>query len=124
MKIRGGFISNSSSSSFILYGFSSDVSEKVYNIVEEFLAEDPTIDRDNLFGEVVDYLDDYYGLSCLGYDQLGWDGIEIGYNLEEGSKEEFNRSLKKAEAALEEFDKDFATDFAKKAIIYSDCMQD
>ena len=63
-------------------------------------------------------------LCCLTYDQLGWDGIEIGYILEEGSKEEFNRSLKKAEKYLKIFDKDFGTDFTNKAMIYSVCMQD
>lgn len=132
MKIRGGFISNSSSSSFILYGLSSDVSEELYNIVEEFLTRptgtkefsqyDITVDSER--AELVEKFLSYYGLCCLTYDQLGWDGIEIGYILEEGSKEEFDRSLKKAEKYFKIFDKDFGTDFANKAMIYSDCMQD
>ena len=42
MKIRNGFVSNSSSSSFVVYGFSTDDSCKVYDMLEKkFKEEDP-----------------------------------------------------------------------------------
>ena len=39
MKVRNGFVSNSSSSSFIVYGFSEDDSCEVYDIVEKSLKK-------------------------------------------------------------------------------------
>ena len=58
----------------------------------EFSQYDVTVDSERL--ELIEKFLSHYGLCCLTYDQLGWDGIEIGYILEEGSKEEFNSSLK------------------------------
>lgn len=118
MKIRSGFVSNSSSSSFIVCGFSIDDSYEVYNILEKkFKEEDPCMSDSDVRWNIHSYLEkcgiDYY----FDFD---WDGTEgIGCILDEGSRETFNESLKKAENALKKFDEDHHTDFAKNHKIYS-----
>ena len=45
MKIRNGFVSNSSSSSFIVYGFgNSDVIQELYDAVTSILDQDSSLD--------------------------------------------------------------------------------
>lgn len=116
MKIRSGFVSNSSSSSFIVCGFSTDDSCEAYNILEKKLKEeDPYMSDIDVRWNIHSYLEkcgiDYYSSE---------DGTEgIGCILEEGSREKFNESLKKAENALKKFDEDHHTDFAKNHVIYS-----
>lgn len=120
MKIRNGFVSNSSSSSFIIYGFSSDDSDKVYNLVmDKLLEDDPTLNEDDMYECIEEYLDNH-GLNFFHYD-WDWEKSDIGYILEEGSKDKFNRSLEKAETVFKKFDEDHNTDFTKNAIVYSYC---
>ena len=57
---------------------------------------------------------------AFNYD-WDWERPDIGYRLEEGSKDEFNRSLEKAETIFKKFDEDHNTDFSKNSIIYSYC---
>ena len=120
MKIRSGFVSNSSSSSFIVFGFSSEDYDEVYDMVEKKVeAEDPYLSEKKLYWEIQNYLERYGIDYCSKGD---WDDNRtegIGCILEEGSIEEFNESLKKAEDALKKFDKEHHTDFAKNSMIFS-----
>ena len=120
MKIRNGFISNSSSSSFILFGFSSEDSDKVYDMVKEKVKkEDPYLGDQKLFWKIQYYLErrgiDYCYKEDWNYNHT--DGI--GCILDEGTIEEFDKSLEKAKEALEKFDEEHHTDFAKNSKIFS-----
>ena len=120
MKIRNGFISNSSSSSFILFGFSSEDSDKVYDMVKEKAnEEDPYLSDHKLFAKRQYYLErrgiDYCYKEDWNYNHT--DGI--GCILDEGNIEEFDKSLEKAKEALEKFDEEHHTDFAKNSKIFS-----
>ena len=120
MKIRNGFISNSSSSSFILFGFSSEDSDKVYDMVKEKVKkEDPYPSDQKLFWKIQYYLErrgiDYCYKEDWNYNHT--DGI--GCILDEGNIEEFDKSLEKAKEALEKFDEEHHTDFAKNSKIFS-----
>lgn len=120
MKIRNGFISNSSSSSFILFGFSSEDSDKVYGMVKEKVKkEDPYLSDQKLFWKIQYYLErrgiDYCYKEDWNYSHT--DGI--GCILDEGNIEEFDKSLEKAKEALEKFDEEHHTDFAKNSKIFS-----
>ena len=120
MKIRNGFVSNSSSSSFILFGFSSEDSDKVYSMVEEKVKkEDPYLSDQKLFWKIQYYLErrgiDYCYKEDWNYNHT--DGI--GCILDEGNVEEFDKSLEKAKEALEKFDEEHHTDFAKNSKIFS-----
>ena len=124
MKIRNGFVSNSSSSSFIVCGFSTNDSCKVYDMLKErFEEEDPCISEEDVYWKAHVYLTER-GLDYLyqwDYFRQGeWKATEeIGCILEEGSKERFDESLKKAEDTLKKFDEEHRTDFAKGRKIYS-----
>ena len=120
MKIRSGFVSNSSSSSFILFGFSSEDSDKVYSMVKEKVKkEDPYLSDQKLFWKIQYYLErrgiDYCYKEDWNYNHT--DGI--GCILDEGNIEEFDKSLEKAKGALENFDEEHHTDFAKNSKIFS-----
>ena len=120
MKIRNGFVSNSSSSSFILFGFSSEDSGKVYDMVKEKVKkEDPYLSDQKLFWKIQYYLErrgiDYCYKEDWNYNHT--DGI--GCTLDEGNIEEFDKSLEKAKEALEKFDEEHHTDFAKNSKIFS-----
>ena len=123
MKIRSGFVSNSSSSSFIVCGFSTDDSCKVYNMLKEkFKEEGPYISGNyiserEVYWKVDSYLKEH-GIDYLHQEEWN-DTKEIGCILEEGSREKFDESLKKAEDTLKKFDEDHHTDFAKNHKIYS-----
>ena len=118
MKIRNGFVSNSSSSSFIVYGFSTDDSCEVYDMLEKkFKEEDPDMSEGDVRWSMQEYLEKC-GIDYCFYNE--WDGTkEIGYILEEGSKETFNESLKKAEDTLKKFNEEHHTDFTEDHKIYS-----
>ena len=118
MKIRNGFVSNSSSSSFIVCGFSTDDSCEAYNILEKKLKEeDPTIDEDDMSWSIYCYLKER-GINYLNHGEWN-DTEEIGCILEEGSGKEFNESLRKSESILKKFDEEHHTDFAKDYRVYS-----
>ena len=71
MKIRNGFVSNSSSSSFIVYGFgNSDVLQELYDTVTSILDQDSSLDNltyDELAEMVTSYLDSK-GVNYCHYD--------------------------------------------------------
>ena len=120
MKIKSGFVSNLSSSSFIVWGFSSADSDRVYDLVEKKVLEKEPCLRDKYkFWRVQSYLESYGIDYCYTGD---WDYNHtegIGCILEEGSLEDFNESLKKAEDALKTFDEEHHTDFARNSRIFS-----
>ncbi len=123
MKIRNGFVSNSSSSSFIVCGFNKDDSCEVYNMLKEkFKEEGPYISGNyiserEVYWKVDSYLKEH-GIDYL-YQEEWNDTKKIGCILEEGSREKFDESLKKAEDTLKKFDEEHHTDFAKNHKIYS-----
>ena len=118
MKVRSGFVSNSSSSSFIVCGFSEEDSCEVYDILEKKLKEeDPSIEEDDMSWSIYCYLKKR-GINYVNNGEWN-DTEEIGCILEEGSGKEFNESLKKAEDSLKKFDEEHHTDFAKDYRIYS-----
>ena len=120
MKIRNGFVSNSSSSSFIVFGFSSEDFDEVYDMVEKKVeAEDPYLSEKKLYWEIQNYLERYGIDYCSKGDWVDNRTEGIGCILEEGSIGEFNESLKKAEDALKKFDEEHHTDFAKNSMIFS-----
>ena len=118
MKVRLGFVSNSSSSSFIVCGFSEEDSCEVYDILEKKLKEeDPSIEEDDMYWSIYRYLKKR-GINYVNHGEWN-DTEEIGCILDEGSGEEFNESLKNAENSLKKFDEEHHTDFAKDYRIYS-----
>ncbi len=120
MKIRNGFVSNSSSSSFILLGFSPEDSDKAYDMVKKKIeAEDPYLSESNTFWRV-NYYFETHGLDyCYKEDWSDNRTDGIGCILAEGDKEKFNESLAKAEDVLKKFDEEHHTDFAKNSRIFS-----
>ena len=87
MKIRKGFVSNSSSSSFIVCGFNEDDSCEVYNILEKKLKEeDPSIEEDDMSWSIYCYLKEH-GINYVNHGEWN-DTEEIGCILEEGSGKE------------------------------------
>ena len=120
MKIRSGFVSNSSSSSFIVFGFSSEDSDRVYDMVKKKVeAEDPYLSDQKLFWRIQYYLE-RHGIDYCYKEDWNYNHTDgIGCILEEGSIEEFNKSLEKAKEALEKFDEEHYTDFAKNSMIFS-----
>ncbi|MGN1178040.1 MAG: hypothetical protein ACI4SI_03255 [Candidatus Ornithospirochaeta sp.] len=120
MKIRSGFVSNSSSSSFIVFGFSSEDYDEMYDMVEKKIEEeDPYLSEKKLYWEIQNYLE-RYGIDYCHKGDWEYNRTEgIGCILEEGSIEEFNESLKKAEDALKKFDEEHHTDFARNSKIFS-----
>ena len=120
MKIRSGFVSNSSSSSFIVFGFSSEDSDRVYDMVKKKVeAEDPYLSDQKLFWRIQYYLE-RHGIDYCYKEDWNYNHTDgIGCVLEEGSIEEFNKSLEKAKEALEKFDEEHHTDFAKNSMIFS-----
>ncbi len=120
MKIRSGFVSNSSSSSFIVFGFSSEDSDRVYDMVKKKVeAEDPYLSDQKLFWRIQYYLE-RHGIDYCYKEDWNYNHTDgIGCILEEGSIEEFNKSLEKAKEALEKFDEEHHTDFAKNSMIFS-----
>ena len=120
MKIRSGFVSNSSSSSYILWGFSPEDSDKAYDMVKEKVKkEEPHLSEINTFWRV-----NYYfrrrGIDYCFKEQCNYEHTDgIGRILDEGDKETFNKSLEEAESIIEKFDEEHHTDFAKNCKIFS-----
>lgn len=120
MKIRSGFVSNSSSSSFVLFGFSPEDSDKVYSMVKKKVEEEePYLSERDTFWRVQYYLErrgiDYCYKEDWNYNRT--DGI--GRILDEGDKEAFIKSLEEAEDTIKKFDEEHHTDFAKNSRIFS-----
>ena len=120
MKIRSGFVSNSSSSSFVLFGFSPKDSDKVYDLVKEKVEEeDPYLSGKELFWEIQNYLE-RYGLDYCWKEDWSYNRTDgIGRILDEGDKETFSKSLEEAEDIIKKFDEEHHTDFAKNCKIFS-----
>lgn len=118
MKIRSGFVSNSSSSSFIIWGFSTGDSCKVYDMLKKkFEEENPYLSDEDIYWKIQCYLDRRGIGYCCREDW--YDTKEIGCILEEGSRKKFDESLKKAEDTLKKFNEEHHTDFSKNHKIYS-----
>ena len=77
MKIRQGFVSNSSSSSFCIYGANSDSSEALFDAlkkaaIKNIAEEDPDADED-------EYDDD----PCGTLETLSLDGMSVHFNYDD-----------------------------------------
>ena len=116
MKIRNGFVSNSSSSSFILLGLSPEDSDKAYDMVKKKIeAEDPYLSESNTFWRVNYYFENHGLDYCYKEDWSDNRTDGIGCILDEGDRE----TLEKAEDVLKKFDEEHHTDFAKNSRIFS-----
>lgn len=123
MRIRNGFVSNSSSSSFIVYGFNNSVVlQELYDTVTNILGKDSNWDNlpdDEKAREIESYLW-FKGVRYFHYDYNNSDIECIGCKLQGGTEEKFMKSLEDAKKTLKDFDKEHGTQFADKAIITSD----
>lgn len=127
MKIRNGFVSNSSSSSFIVYGFgNSDVLQELYDTVTDILDKDNSL-NDLTYDEMAEVVTSYLDSKGVNYCHYDYDNsyIEcVGCELREGTEKEFMESLEKAKKTFKDFDKEHGTNFADKAVIISDVIVD
>jgi len=101
MKIRNGFVSNSSTASFVIFGIKI-ASDKLYSKteVDEYgdKATIPEYDRDNgvLKESKLQVIDDYAGKAYIG---IGEEGDECG--LANGFQKVDQTTIEKIKAALE-----------------------
>jgi len=102
MKIRNGFVSNSSSSSFVIYGVCLDTySDEVKSLMEKHLTEDEidlVKDGDEMLSEFLDtsglYIKEDYECECI---YIGREWSRIG---DDETGKEFKESVK---TKIEEF---------------------
>ena len=127
MKIRNGFVSNSSSSSYIVYGFgNSGILQELYDTVTDILDKDNSLD-DLTYDELAEEVQTYLIGKGVNYCHYDYDNsyIEcIGCELREGTEEKFMESLEKAKKTLKAFDEEHGTHFADDAMIISDVVVD
>jgi hypothetical protein len=79
MKVRVGFVSNSSSSSFCIYGASMDLSEIIEKVKESHLIPEEELERldeDNEWYELGEILEKKLGLSTYQSEDYFWIGRE------------------------------------------------
>ena len=120
MKIRRGFVSNSSSSSFILWGLSPEDSDKAYDMVKKKVEEEePYLSEEDTFWRI-NYYFERHGLDYCYKEDWNYNRTDgIGRILDEGDRETFIKSLEKAEDIIKKFDEEHHTDFAKNCKIFS-----
>ena len=120
MKIRSGFVSNSSSSSFIIYAYNREESTKIYEIIASKLkSENPSINDYFLPSEVRGYIYSNYGLDLIEFDNYFKECI-IGCYLDDYKTEsQFRKSLDKSSEIFNKFNKDHNIDFYSEAKVFS-----
>ena len=120
MKIRNGFISNSSSSSFIIYAYNREESTKIYKIVvNKIKSENPSIKDIFLPSEVRRYIFFNYGLDLIEFDNYSKECV-IGCCIDDYKTEsQFRKSLDNFTGIFDRFNKDHNIDFFSEAEIFS-----
>ena len=77
MKIRNGFVSNSSSSSFIVYGFGNyDVLHELYSMVNEIRDKDSSL-GDLTYEEMAEEVEAYLSKKGVDYFHYDYDNSDI-----------------------------------------------
>ena len=109
MKIRSGFVSNSSSSSFVLFGVELNGKDTYESLCRKFLPEDKLNEAIKEYGDDIDWNDMWYSEDVENYIELdtihcGYSGeIWVGKTISSGGDEMENGSISFEE--LKEYEK-------------------
>ena len=104
MKVRAGFVSNSSSSSFCIYGTSMELDELIEKIKESNLIPEEELERmeeDDEWYDLGELLEEKLGLSTyqsedyfwIGREWSGIDDDETGRQFKDGVKSKLEKAF-------------------------------
>lgn len=97
MKVRAGFVSNSSSSSFCIYGTSMEFDEVIEKIKESNLIPQEELDRleeEDEWYELGEILEEKLGLSTYQSDDNFWIGKEWSSIDDDETGRQFKENVK------------------------------
>jgi len=97
MKVRAGFVSNSSSSSFCIYGASMNLSEIIEKIKGTNLIPEEELERmeeENEWYELSEILEEKIGLSTYQSEDYFWIGREWSSIDDDETGREFKEGIK------------------------------
>ena len=97
MKVRAGFVSNSSSSSFCIYGTEMDLSDLIEKIKESNLLPEEELERmeeNDEWYELGEILEEKTGLSTYQSEEYFWIGREWSSIDDEETGAQFKEGIK------------------------------